>query len=354
MTAATCEECGDQPVITRIRWLPEVSKKLAVRIAALALLFTCVALPVTIMSPMGSSYLLRRVSSIFGARPAGTSAQAFARQLEGVVHKARATDLPRPSKPDDFPLRLVMQKVHKMASEQMVLVFKELNNRAGLPRETISEGFPIGQYLEKKPGRKAFVISSVRNPCDWYVSYWKYESFQRTPIPDYLMGRKEFGGSSNATRFREYMVSKMARGPPFMSWLVVKNMIDQETPRSKPPCDLLGYKAGRCNEHDFYWKRLKEHPPEDGLIDCMVYVEDLYGGVRRCLNKYEAVSNITLNWKAIDEYFDLMTNSKHKANSVGGLPCSDYYTPELAAYVMQKDRGLFSAFNYTTCCNKHA
>mmetsp|Transcript_150446 Transcript_150446/g.419178 ORF Transcript_150446/g.419178 Transcript_150446/m.419178 type:complete len:339 (+) Transcript_150446:65-1081(+) len=233
--------------------------------------------------------------------------------------------------------------------------------------------YPRGVHFALKP--HLFVIASVRNPCDWYVSQWAFASrYDRRDLQlDYNVDF--FGSIHNRTKFAMWLQWAMGMpgaesadawaratpGPHFgvMSLRFWESFVAARSDFPESP-GVPGYDTTRLNAftaHYDGWQRieagLSAFKPK-AAADCWVRDESYMEDLRVCLRTYEARSGTQLDW----EPFEREVKVQEDGADFGGLyrnpsehdECEAYYTPELKAAVQAADRHLFRAFGYGQCC----
>lgn len=214
-----------------------------------------------------------------------------------------------------------------------------------------------------------YVISSIREPCDHYVSLWSFGS----------SGGGGLFHKSNMTR-PEWTHQAYGRDPPtFCSprdidafrniWLrdeKIQGLIARRHMISFGHENLLNVTSGNLTD-DFYQDMLKN-------VDCWVYVDDFQASLYHCLWKYEAQGGY-VNWNApllselihdLDQKNRFETDLGRRIKSVStqskddvlGNPqlshhskCSEYYDKNSSALVRYgAEAFIYDMFEYEGCC----
>jgi len=272
----------------------------------------------------------------------------------------------------------------------------------------------------EKENEDLFVISSVRNPCEWYVSLWAYTSQWDPQLNEMVSGSMggdpkpfyDLAGNKNTTKFASWMnwtqgfwdepesprVSDSSAG--LMTTRYWESFASGEdsgcffssdprgacpgscTPQERPgsrdgwsdgvadPENLQLRQTGaqetasdsisgcgNCYDstvNDKLVKHLGDKPELETAmqtwdpksnVDCWVTNENLMEDLKHCLKEYERVSGVALNWEPFEH-----PPPAPKTNVSPHEKCEYYYTPELESIVRGRDRHLFDAFGYDTCC----
>mmetsp|Transcript_150445 Transcript_150445/g.419172 ORF Transcript_150445/g.419172 Transcript_150445/m.419172 type:complete len:356 (+) Transcript_150445:83-1150(+) len=275
---------------------------------------------------------------------------------------------------------LAVKHVSKTGGSFLINLVNEMT--AAFPKEGTRLNFPV--YFEEYPHfgdgfrerrQDLFVIASVRNPCDWYVSQWAFASrYDRRDLQlDYNVDF--FGSIHNRTKFAMWLQWAMGMpgaesadawaratpGPHFgvMSLRFWESFVAARSDFPESP-GVPGYDTTRLNAftaHYDGWQRieagLSAFKPK-AAADCWVRDESYMEDLRFCLRAYEARSGTRLDW----EPFEREMWAEEGDGAAGTLDrnksehdeCEAYYTPELKAAVQAADRHLFRAFGYGQCC----
>jgi len=243
--------------------------------------------------------------------------------------------------------KLLFLQVHKMASRSISEPLVRLKVAKGLV-QILPEATTLVPSLRRRglTRSNAFVIGTVRNPCDWYVSNWKYGCLTewRGERRKQICGEKR-KFTQNVAAFRSYLTSGasiyMSRlmyddyvGTRGRSYRKSRWICPRGAPRNSTPA------AAGCR---LDWKRLEPVTFAPTAVDCWVHLTSLDEELQSCLLQWA-------NAAGLDPTAVLRRKAAPRIHEIKALPCSAFYTPELAAAVMQLDRPIFEYFGYTTCC----
>lgn len=204
--------------------------------------------------------------------------------------------------------------------------------------------------LTKKRKREGFVISTTRNPCDYYVSLWAFDSTKNFALFSMQDGGSAFfeEGNANATKFGNWLSWVQSHGHGIMSYRLFETLVSA---RDGMTCwdQELGFCGEKFNDTNVELG-LASFSPKD-TADCWIHTENLVDDFRDCLKQYEETTGAKINW----DMFEEVVNKPHKKGANHNLSehekCEYYFKNEtLSASVMQSDHHLFEAFGYETCC----
>lgn len=175
------------------------------------------------------------------------------------------------------------------------------------------------KYAASKQDRlRHFVIGSVREPCDWYVSSWSYQLEKFPEIPDPSNGSK----------------------------------LTMDTLKAVVPAKVSALKAFHRSEGP------------NPNVDCWVVTNDFSASLRRCLEMFEAQGG-QVNWDfgglvvALDpppldpiaKETDTGKNKNHPGVQLEHhAPCAAYFDSQTSAYIEQVDAPLYARFGWSGCC----
>lgn len=197
-----------------------------------------------------------------------------------------------------------------------------------------------------------FVVGSVRNPCDYYLSLWAYGverggAMKHLIMPEHLRDYVYHTRSAhkNSTedirRFRRWIRLISSKGHPgVMSIRFAKSyaVLEQDIPGFLPP------QALNKEELDSVARALAT-PDYKDRVSCWVKAERLDRDAVQCLHKWHHVTGRDINWRAFNE---ALSNANHLSSSHGR--CKEYYTSKLAQAVRDLEAPIFRDFGYRGCC----
>lgn len=222
---------------------------------------------------------------------------------------------------------------------------------------------PLSLYIPEiralTPERKAntFVISAVRNPCDWYVSLHSFEALSADSSFQFGQFDKFFDRSTyqtNVTKFAHWLrwaLGETGQHPVSRDALGVMSLRYWDTLISQDDLKIPYYDGQVLDQ---YVKRNTAQSKQNAmssfdpssLVDCWVHDETYNADLTACLRKYETLSGAKLDWTP----FEMAAADDLRENQSPHEPCSHYYSQELADLVMAHDRYMFEKFGYKTCC----
>ena len=262
-------------------------------------------------------------------------------------------------------LQLAYKHMSKCAGTFIREVVQNLTaSQPGLLREDL-----LSEQLSLTAARRdgAFVIASVRNPCDYMASLWAYQ----TEKPWSLSQNRQFNGSlwqpeaAECVKYGPHADKMPPKCPPSANsdpgkwghWV-------NETQRGSD-VGIMTYRfweqlVAGSDELTCYADKLlncsRNAPARTvqrdmaafapvAVADCWVYTETLDADLERCLRRYEAASGATLDWAAFDAHAP--TNAAPHASCAALVAAQ----PEVAARIMEMDGALARSFGYDTCCS---
>jgi len=251
----------------------------------------------------------------------------------------------------EFTLRIMNQMSEKLRHTPGADVVQYLDELGGLQRG------PVGT-------RNTFWISLARNPCDWYVQLWvNYQPADKQALNNRYGGAFFSPGNQDQLKFENWLnwalgdhddISSDSNGMMSLRYsdtIVAGKPVDWMYNRqhmTEYNSQLLNAYALSRNGDPAVERDLQSFSPKS-KVDCWITVENYVESLRNCLSQYEAMANVELDW----EPFDLLIDKPNKKTGDGVVErdqCEAYFTSELAEKVQHRDRHLFEAFGYDTCC----
>lgn len=217
--------------------------------------------------------------------------------------------------------------------------------------------FPNGGvhvFDEKDPvtseALKQFTIGSIRNPCEWYVSFWAFvcQNYpHHLPRGEANCGPKtdSYDDHENIMKFRE------AHHPHNLS---AEDWVPSEWPGMLSVSFAKKY-SGKALKR---WPRATNNPLQEDVIaikqalrdfspsaiDCWVHTESETSDMTECIQSYERRGG-TVNWASYEKVRNHSThNPSHHAS------CRSYFDKDTEAFVRAIDGDIFKMFRYDTCC----
>lgn len=200
----------------------------------------------------------------------------------------------------------------------------------------VKEGSHTG-YIDRQNG---FIIGSVREPCDYYVSWFTFTS-------------SEYGYLWTYSKKHPDLAELLGNDPPFFN----------STRDVKSFHTFLKYHKllGRAHKH-IEMSYIDDNRLE---VDCWVFVDDFQVSLVKCLRQYEAQGG-DINWDTplISELMESadkqsskrLLGEKTKNNPINNpqllhhAPCQSYFDDETASMIEEEDKMLYTVFGYEGCC----
>lgn len=205
--------------------------------------------------------------------------------------------------------------------------------------------------LHRGDVRKDFVIGSVRNPCDYYVSLWAYGSdhggamMAKVPMEHRYLYENTSSTRNSSTdihRFHKWVRMLNQPGHPgVMSVRFARSYakMERDIRASAPPAAL-------SHQDLMSVKRSLRTPKFLDRVDCWVKLESLNQDAQHCLRDWQRQTGNDVNWTAYEQTF---ATSKQLQSS--HAPCRTYFTPELEKTIRLLEAPIFKNFKYDTCCS---
>lgn len=183
--------------------------------------------------------------------------------------------------------------------------------------------------LDKNILKGKFRFGVVRNPFDWYISWWKYNKVSHDPVQKELFQK---GRDKNFNLFIKHLFSR-TEGRNRWFDLGIMNKLD---------IGLLSFKYIKVM---FYYNCIfyTDFPEWIRLHNDLMIVSDII----RFENFKEEVCDLfdRYNFPLEDEVRNKLINSS-KTNSTEHFHYSEYYNNESIELVKHKDRFIFDNHNY--------
>lgn len=217
---------------------------------------------------------------------------------------------------------LLLKHLAKTGGTAVIIFLKKI-----IPRNALTV---LSEIATVTPAHRDshFVIGLVREPCSNYLSLWSFGSEKkgglRASLHDYTKkykmntslyygSRQPFVSSTDISHFRAWMDLPGVQGTIMGRF-------------------LNGYSST---------------PP----VDCWVFTERLADSLKSCLSNYQMQGG-SVSIEVADITNSLIHEAGTDRHSHHGK-CEDYFDDTLAAEVQNGfDRGLFNAFNWSSCCGE--
>lgn len=255
-----------------------------------------------------------------------------------------------------------------MADPKLRLVVKDMPQTGGpLLNSVISQMFGqhnLVRYVDERTPftskeQNDFVISTKRNPCDWYVSLWASAPQRDRELLDMHYGTVSDPSpffdrrNTNRTKFSQWLKwvqgGLSASDNSVMSLRYWESLIGGTKAEGYSTTTLSSYTKGYKGREDVN-AGLQAFAFENH-VDCWVSDESFAMDVQHCLGEFQERSGMSLNLEPL--YQRLGGNGGHgstKFESLQRKTCNFYYEQDEAQSVLHSDNRLFKALNYDTCC----
>lgn len=223
--------------------------------------------------------------------------------------------------------------------------------------------------------QRAFTIGSIRNPCEWYLSFWADLSTQLRRHGGELGELYTVTPMENVTddvlRFRKFvrhLYEPAAEGlyhdprnwPGTMTTQFAWRYMDDPVAAMYLIRAVTSRHQGDPTEYDGYVRpvdnKLKskhveafKHTLEDfrpSAVDCWVETSSMERDLRACVEKAEQQTTVKMNWTKFEHALAVRGRnpSQHGA-------CRQYYDHDTEDLIRTVDSFVFKTFNYKTCCD---
>eukprot|EP00811_Abedinium_folium_P035154 NODE_7972_length_1533_cov_11.178521.p1 GENE.NODE_7972_length_1533_cov_11.178521~~NODE_7972_length_1533_cov_11.178521.p1 ORF type:complete len:300 (-),score=18.60 NODE_7972_length_1533_cov_11.178521:583-1482(-) len=235
---------------------------------------------------------------------------------------------------------------YKRMSKTGSMTMKDIVRKCGLS----SSGYAIRREFSPLAveDHHNFVIGTIRNPCEWYVSLYTYGATDHGLL--HLQTPQRLKRPNDQGTFKKWLIwackSKVAldrdvlKGPGLMSARFARafTYVTTHLPAS------VSINFLRDKDLNKYEHALETF--ERSNVDCWVHMENYAEDTRACLRRYEKLSGIPVNWKRVEKLL-----KRKKINTSAHKSCSFFFDEEAEALVRSTDPHMFRILNYTTCCD---
>jgi len=247
----------------------------------------------------------------------------------------------------------------KSAGTTLDALLKEVLPDIAVAGEAMNDNDALRQA--KMARNETFIIATVRNPCEWYVSWWTM----------FMRVMNESGGKEGCMLGKEESYCKDASFRECVASFAPDNIdlaspTEDETkgfqrwvssPRGWQNRVSLNFwaKHGKLRHHEPWFcpvdsssktpmldEQVNDFTPES-IADCWIHTENLHEDTTRCINLYEK-SGGKINW---DKLPKLIGNRNPRPEA---RLCSKFFDDKTAKFVMEHDKSLFQLFGYSKCC----
>lgn len=205
-----------------------------------------------------------------------------------------------------------------------------------------------------KRGHSYWVIGSLRNPCDYYVSMWAYNSCCGGFVSRYssrlrkFLGNRthkddKFGAEEDVNNFRRWV---RELSDDTYNYETIRMWVNYYAEAPHPYYDCRRRKL--CvDDPEIEYNMTRDMHSESmaSLANCWVMTDNLVDDLRACLEQYQAETNNAVNFTRYDE---LVANTAK--NPSMHQHCAHYYDEDTAQFVKERDLLLVKAFDFKTCC----
>lgn len=252
----------------------------------------------------------------------------------------------------DPALKLVVKHMPRTGSTLLQSVLSQMLGQHNLV-QYVDESTPLNSA-----GENNFVISTMRNPCDWYVSLWA-----SAPRTDRELLNVQYGSvdddapffdpsNANRTKFSKWLNWAQGGDPSgnsVMSLRYWESLVARTSAQGYSTTTLGSYTKGyegRADVNTGLQSFVAENP-----VDCWVSDENFAADAKHCLTEYEERSGVSLEW---EPFYKRLGGKGGRAvakfESLQRKSCGYYYDEDVAASVLSSDDHLFKAFHFDTCC----
>jgi hypothetical protein len=222
------------------------------------------------------------------------------------------------------------------------------------------------QGLTEDDRRHTFIIGSVRNPCDYYVSEWAFHHRMQWPgyPKEYYGVSEDLNTTEDQRRFGEWLrwLTPDAKPPGLLTAIMLESYFTESVVNVSRKLSIMhGEGNTRYPEADrrTYLAAAASFGP-DSAVDCWVKTENLTSDFRRCLTLFDQQAGNIVDWTAFN---DLIASREQqlqqqrmdwRTKNSGHQKCNfyfDYGGDRLKDYVYKTDPAVFEKFGYESCCS---
>mmetsp|Transcript_4881 Transcript_4881/g.12586 ORF Transcript_4881/g.12586 Transcript_4881/m.12586 type:complete len:264 (+) Transcript_4881:238-1029(+) len=217
------------------------------------------------------------------------------------------------------------------------LLFKHFPKCAGSYAKGLMDAAVPGHKLEPESGSvtkkswiENYVISVIREPCDWYVSLWAFGSSQHGKLYVTFTEKEP-----------DDVVDYYGESPPYQN-----------------PADIAKFEkfvTGKYTRGD-HTARFLSSFSEVPWVDCWINTANLAEDALSCLRAFEEQGG-QVHWDRVNAFLDSRRKlaAAGRANTSPHGPCQSYYSADLANYMRNEsfDAPMYDYFQWADCCGGH-
>jgi len=204
--------------------------------------------------------------------------------------------------------------------------------------------------LTRKNVSDNFVVGSVRNPCDYYVSLWAYGAEHGGSMMSHIPKEERYlyetesshkDSTKDKAMFQAWVRMINKKGQPGVMSVRFARSYSRVNPgivAAAPPMRLEKKQLDNV-------KKALEGADFMQRVDCWVRTETVQADAKACLQAWQQNTGNRINWR---RYRDVLRHGNQLQSS--HAHCKDYFTPELEARVREHEAIIFDHFGYDTCC----
>eukprot|EP00439_Symbiodinium_sp_Y106_P086230 s534_g32.t1 len=290
--------------------------------------------------------------------------QAAPEPSEGLASSPPQTAVPAPAVPRPSKSRLAYARFPKTGSRYAIShLFKVMpaHRLNVIPEAKAVRAVGIA--------KDEFLLASVRNPCESYLSLWAFQSevnrragvmadLRRRDPEAYkrLVGRNSqngFTGPDDVERFRAWIKFMGHQGSVKLGLL--SGRFHGKYLSQDPDMDIRDNAflvRGMTQEAAAQTVQGIRSASISELADCWMHTESLDADIAGCLKDFESVGG-QVDWSKVQSLIQSGTSSGgHGGSKHGG--CETFFDEATARLVVELDGALFEKFGYDSCCGHSA
>jgi hypothetical protein len=197
------------------------------------------------------------------------------------------------------------------------------------------------KYLGNKP-KNIFIIGTVRNPFEYYVSFWKMicicigKSDPFTYWGEGTASLDEIKKKSNINFDEVYSPENSTISFCFNRWLylvleVLGGVTCHKNPRPKSISNV--------------YKKMMLDKNNNEIYDAMVRLDNFYPSLRKALEKYEKLVPNSINWENFNKYANINKICNKRKKDIDNY--YQYYSKDSIKLVKLHDDFILKKYNYS-------